>query len=785
VHGFVETFEHAIQGLQDDIATTDAGSQSLRVPLTRLLIRLTYLLAAGELRSDEGGTDWDRIRRQMASLEGTGPSSVFEPGGLSELEDLQIGRTALRLAVGALGGVLERARSDEFGRLERLLGGVYELLLAGPQPIPRSSRASSRRDAGAYYTPDPLVRHVVQTALDPAIAEARNTPDPVQSLLRLRVVDPACGSGRFLFAATSRIANALIDVAGGELDHLGAVKAVADSCIFGVDIDPTATELCRTLIAIETSSWGSVGSIAAVAWGDSLLGTTASLIADGIPALAFTPVDDDEPRVALSRQKKNEAELGGQGSLFFKEGGVTDESALDLGLQADAWCAAFLVRKDDSSPTITTASIREATEPRRLSAEVAQALDNRRPIHWHRVFPEVFRNGGFDVVIGNPPFLNQLESRSASGPRLMNLLRARFGDFVDELSDSSTLFFLLALEELAKAKGGRVCLVLPDSFLSVKSASGARALAASCGELTALWVAGERLFDASVYTCAPTLKMGIVDSHRIERYIRSGFTAIGEITVRELPETWSELIAPGFGIPEVQLNPSVGLLAEISSATADFRDQYYKLAPFVVEEGATEGGRSAPLVTVGLIDPARLLWGRRSTRFHGVRFERPVVDLDSARSDSAVATWLEKRRVPKVMLATQTKVLEAVVDESGTAVPSVPVISIITDEPWKVAAVLMSPPVTALAAARYLGSALSASALKLSASQVGALPLPPNTGPWERAASRVRDAQYANSEADWRAAIEDVGTLMCLSYGIAPGGEVFRWWADRLPAWRS
>ena len=87
--------------------------------------------------------------------------------------------------------------------------------------------------------------------------------------------------------------------------------------------------------------------------------------------------------------------------------------------------------------------------------------------------------------------------------------------------------------------------------------------------------------------------------------------------------------------------------------------------------------RTAPLVTAGLIDPALCRWGQAEARFAGRRFAAPLVDLDSlAAADAKLASWVSARLRPKLLVATQGKVLEAVADQVGRLVPSVPVIAV-------------------------------------------------------------------------------------------------------------
>jgi hypothetical protein len=163
-----------------------------------------------------------------------------------------------------------------------------------------------------------------------------------------------------------------------------------------------------------------------------------------------------------------------------------------------------------------------------------------------------------------------------------------------------------------------------------------------------------------------------------------------------------------------------------------------------------------------------------------------------------LAAWAARRLVPKVLLATQGRVLEAVADPAGEWLPSVPVVTVRPHDPaavWRVLAVLLAPPVCALAATRYAGSALNPAAIKLSAKQAAALPLPTDEAAWARGADEVRAAQQAATPAERRELLLLAGATMCEAYGLrvdrpgapgtsleAPSGEdVFAWWSARLP----
>jgi hypothetical protein len=250
--------------------------------------------------------------------------------------------------------------------------------------------------------------------------------------------------------------------------------------------------------------------------------------------------------------------------------------------------------------------------------------------------------------------------------------------------------------------------------------------------------------------------------------------------------TWAELTADLLGVPHVDA-PSSAVLASLADATAGFRDQFYGLRPFVRERRADDVD-PVRLVTSGSIDLVNELSTRRLTTFARTTFTEPVVDRDALRREAPeLERWAARVLVPKVMVATQTRVVEVLVDESGEAWPSVPVIAVMAplERLWHVAAVLASPPVTALSLRRHAGAALTRDAIKLSAKQVLDLPLPVNADAWDRGAQRLQAAADAARRLDaarWRQELRAFGLAMCEAYGAS--GDVHRWWMERVPPFR-
>lgn len=541
-----------------------------------------------------------------------------------------------------------------------------------------------RKAAGAYYTPPDVVDHLLAKTLQPIID--RRKDEGAGAIGRIRVLDPACGTGNFLIAAGQRIKDALVAVG---LHQADAARIAFGACVAGVDTDSEAVEICRLRLSAEAVQ--------------------------------------DDVRVPIT---------------------------------AHVICADALLAPLETSNTLFK-------EP--------------RAFFWDQFLKELDASGnGFDLVIGNPPFLSQLSSETSRASEYSRRLAARFGDAVSGYTDPAALFLLLSTE-LVRRDGGTAALLQPLSLLSTRDATTIRQAIVGRASLTAIWFPNDRVFEAAVDVCAPIFT---ADGNEgvTQILINRDFTVHGEAESPTSSDgTWSSLLASAMGIPDRHIGESGRCFGDEATATADFRDQYYGLAPHVVDlEGADEV-QFPRLVTTGLIDPAQILWGQRATKFNKKSYLHPRVPVSDL--DDSLSEWASRRLVPKILVATQTKVLEAWVDLEGHTLPSVPLITVMapTTRLWHLAAALSSPAVTMIAARRHLGAALSATALKLSAKDVLALPLPDSCDAWDEAATAFKVASETTSAERRREFLVESGRLMCDAYGVGGDDDLMRWWIDRLP----
>ena len=387
--------------------------------------------------------------------------------------------------------------------------------------------------------------------------------------------------------------------------------------------------------------------------------------------------------------------------------------------------------------------------------------------------------GTFAGVAGNPPFQSQLSRRTARSREEAANLGRRGAAAPLAYTDTAWLFLAASLDLVRP--GGRVGLIQPQSLLSARDARSARVAVLERGRVAGFWIGSTGSFAAAVEVCAPVVELG-QDPTTVDRWVGEGFAPMAPVSADRLtPASWAPLLSDVVGAPEVDVD-EVATVADGATATAGFRDEYYGLVPAVRERS---GDEDLPrLITVGLVDPLRCRWGGAPARFARKSWSAPVVELDEIDGDR-VRRWVVDRLVPKVLVATQTKVLEVVVDERGDLVPVTPMISVHAppDRLWHLAAALSSPPLTAIAFDRAAGAALVATGLKLSARQVLDLPLPASSPAWDAGAEAARLAAAADDEPTYREAMVMLGTRMCEAYGV-PAEPNLAWWLERLPAFR-
>lgn len=352
-------------------------------------------------------------------------------------------------------------------------GSVYEGLLEyepvfhpGTPPTFNFNQGDERAATGSHYTPDELVQPLIKHSLDHLIAEKLKEKDKEKALLSLRVADISCGSGHILLAAARRIATELAVLRTGEdqpspTAFREAVRDVIHECIYGVDINPLAVELCKVALWLEAHNPGKPLNFLDhhIKCGNAIVGyARREEVERGVPDEAFKTLPGDDKEVAAALRKRNKAEQKErkQQRLDFSPAAekhlasvlqrwreisslpekTPDEIATkkeryeQFTHTADAYLlrqvlaipiAQFYLPKTDTKKLITDSDFRlywtgQLHPQSEATAVAAVTAFKKRFFHWFLEFPEIFQpsdlspearksEGGFDCILGNPPYL--------------------------------------------------------------------------------------------------------------------------------------------------------------------------------------------------------------------------------------------------------------------------------------------------------------------------------------------------------------------------------------------
>lgn len=206
-----------------------------------------------------------------------------------------------------------------------------------------------RQSTSSYYTRPDLVQNLIKTTLEPVIKEKiaaqTTTEEKVKALLNMKVCDAASGSGHIVLAMARTIAWYICTLRTGEdnpasLDYRQALREVISRCVYAVDYNPDAVELCKVVLWIEGYCAGKPLSFLDhhIRCGNSVLGVSdLQMLIDGVPDKALTAEDKDTLKALKKMNQEAVKKINNQNSdepLLGLEDtfGVVKLSAAQIGL---------------------------------------------------------------------------------------------------------------------------------------------------------------------------------------------------------------------------------------------------------------------------------------------------------------------------------------------------------------------------------------------------------------------------------------------------------------------
>jgi Eco57I restriction-modification methylase len=544
-----DSFEQALTIVYRMLFLLFAEARAL-VPLWHPIYRESYSLEglrdAAEQTAPAPGL-WDALRA-IARLAHAGCRAgdlrvtpfngrLFAPDRTPLAERSDLDDNAARVAIVAL----STRRAPDRGGRERIayrdlgveeLGAVYETLLdyeprVEGRSVSLQTGSGARKATGTFYTPQPIADYLVRRTLGPLVRDAQ--PDRI---LRLRIVDPAMGSGAFLVAACRFLGSAYevslvrsgachsSDI--GEAERVGIRRTIAERCLYGVDLNPMAVQLARLSLWLATLAADRPLSFLdhRLQVGDSLLGTWLAQLRNPPSARRRRGSNDTLPLFeedAVSRALREAMPIRFSleatptdtvEQVRAKERALADLTGGHAALSrwkriAHLWCSTWFAAAGEAAPASAFGSLSDAALtggsalPPRTAARYLDDADAigaaRRLFHWELEFPEVFfdRDGarlpcaGFDAVVGNPPWdmirADHGGSDARSRARVDMTPVVRFtrdaGVYAAQSDGHANRYQLFVERAIALTRhGGRLGLVLPSGLATDHGSAALRKL---------------------------------------------------------------------------------------------------------------------------------------------------------------------------------------------------------------------------------------------------------------------------------------------------------------------
>jgi type I restriction-modification system DNA methylase subunit len=404
------------------------------------------------------------------------------------------------LSVRNLGTIYEGLLEYHLVRIEPHNGWEVDLL---------NDKGEARKATGSYYTPDYIVKYMVEQTVGPLlIATVQDAPDDkakLEAILSIKVLDPSMGSGHFLVEAAEYIARFLVELnvqpeqalAGPRIDLSYWKRRVVQTCIYGVDLNPLTVELAKLSLWLTTVAkdrplsfldhhlrtgnaviGAQLADLSQVSYGSSGRKGKKSEAAKGQLSLFEDTVFQQSVTTAVDlmwlvqegpaqtvRQVKQQEQLYEmmRQELIGKFGNLADlVVAVQYGVPIDTTLWRPIVDFATGRTDPTAPQFEEWLD----EAAMLARSPKHRFFHWELEFPEVFfdkhgqqkgTQAGFDVVIGNPPWIRQ-EAFSQHKAALASRYRVYHG-----AADLYTYF--VELGNTFIKEHGRFGFILPNKFV--------------------------------------------------------------------------------------------------------------------------------------------------------------------------------------------------------------------------------------------------------------------------------------------------------------------------------
>ncbi len=583
-----------------------------------------------------------------------------------------------------------------------MLGKVFENLL----------EENLRKGKGTYYTPREIVHYMCHESLINYLASEINIDQDVvrsfldreQSLEKkealsaairdkakeideklgdIKVLDPACGSGAFLVGMLHEIINARLSLnreLGRSLSEYELKKATIQNNIYGVDIDPGATEIAKLRLWLTLVVDHNLSEIEPLPNLDYKIMVGNSLLDEFMGVKLFNPENakaqtngkkmislfDEDSQVSLFENDDKKTSvlkaLQGLHALYFKESDPEKKKQIRTQIDKIEFDLIEATVNDEVSqlerktkgivePYLSHGigiPAKEAERISKLSSQQAQILEtfneikksNVKPFFLFQLhFSDVFeKKGGFDVVIANPPYISAREyAKRSTYKDERDILKRKFIELKGAF-DIYVAFIVRGLELIDK--NGIYSWIIPNKFLLAKYSKEVLALLKNEGLQKILDVSDVHVFEnVGVYPIILFGDKSYKGEYVMEEISNLSSLGIHHVTISDNKKFKSYKTIADFGL-------------KVSSGTTGFQAEQVKS---LIREKEYAEKNDIPFVVSGSIDKYSIEFG--NVRFLKTRYSLPYIHYDSKLlTKNKWEMWL----MPKIIIAGMTKHVEAI-----------------------------------------------------------------------------------------------------------------------------
>ena len=566
----------------------------------------------------------------------------------------------------------------EVGVDPEMLGRIFENLL------------EDNKDKGAFYTPKEIVSYMCRESLiaylqtdieDEATKEAirqfvtthdvatLGTNDKFrqqvdEALKNVKICDPAIGSGAFPMGLLKELFLCRTALEGISQHQAAAIKKhIIQQNIYGVDIERGAVDIARlrfwlSLIVDEETPQALPNLDFKIMQGNSLL--------------------EQYKGIDLSKITELKSEKGGNVQLsWFEE--TLDVIRLDLRKKLDEYYNCTDHRRKAILRQEIIANVKQQIKEQSIPVDFG-TLDlsaNDQFFLWHTWFYDVFTQGGFDIVIANPPYIDSESMTNHGMGEIRNILVKQFG-----LSGNWDMYMAF-FEQAFAISNNAVCFITPDKWLSKPFGNKFRA-SKMMSQMISILHAGSKVFDNATVDAIISLFIKKSNSLTTRK-----FTEKKEI-MTICTTSKNKIIEPYF--IDFLFSPNVNLINKIDSVSsillshvatcenACATSDCYALLPFITNNSMPIHGRDYKLINTGTIGKYYYRWGEKECTYLKHKYPYPIVNIsDFEEADTLGKSYKKRAKLPKIIMK-GLNLMDACLDVTSDIIPGKTTLIIYSNE---------------------------------------------------------------------------------------------------------